>query len=285
MKWNTVGFPSIKTFFSRAIDDGSLGHAYLLYGQDHIGKKTLAIEIAGLINGGASQAGFLKIIAPDREAGELSIGIEKAREIKRFLSATPLSGSKNVVIIDEAQELTEEAANAILKILEEPPASALIFLITRVPDLLSSTIQSRCVSLYCHPQSRKEIESELASAGLTNAQNDFLAVFINGRMGLLKNLVESGKYKAIKENISTLAKLIQEDTNQRLAWSAATAVGLSHDELEELILSWLAYIRLGQQNVLWGIVPELMRLLAVIREPQYNLQLMLDGFVVSLSRH
>lgn len=86
-------------------------------------------------------------MAPDKtspKSEKVSLRIEAVRDLIRRLSLKPLQGARLVVIIEDADKMTEEAANALLKTLEEPPAGTLFVLTSAAPERLPSTIRSRC---------------------------------------------------------------------------------------------------------------------------------------------
>ena len=151
-----------------AIDSGRPHHAWLLCGPKGIGKATLAYRAARVLLGARRRGGqplavdpadpvSLKIAAlshPDlhvlrrglneRGKPKRDISVDEAREVARFLSMQPAEGGWRVVIIDAADELNRNAANAILKTLEEPPERALALLVCHAPGMVLPTIRSRC---------------------------------------------------------------------------------------------------------------------------------------------
>jgi DNA polymerase-3 subunit gamma/tau len=122
---------------------GVLGHGYIFFGPSMVGKRTTAGALAHYLEKGTFKpiateealqdikvidVAFMKSL--DSEAGEDSIGINAVREIKNFLWQRPNTSVRRTLIIDNAELLTNEAQNALLKITEEPPVSSLLILIT-----------------------------------------------------------------------------------------------------------------------------------------------------------
>ena len=130
----TIGHEKQKSMLLRAAASTSLAHAYALVGPDHIGKTTLALEFASML--GADPV--LDVCLLD---GVEPISIEQAREAAARLAVTPVGKYKAAVI--NADNLTDEAASALLKLLEEPPARSVIFLITNNFYSLLPTVASR----------------------------------------------------------------------------------------------------------------------------------------------
>lgn len=277
----TIGFKEIKKYFEKAIDDGSLGRAYLFYGQEMIGKKTFALEIAGKINTQDAAGTGTLILAADEQGEAGLIGIDAIRRAKHFLSATPFNAERNILIIDDSHRLTEEAQNALLKILEEPPAKSVIFLIAATADTLLTTVRSRCLPVYFASHGRKEMLAVLDQADLNAGQKKFLADYANGRIGLVMRLIADKKLDQVKEHVSQLAYLIKADVRKRLEWSEKYS---QQDKsfLESMFLSWLLYMRSTSNRGVLKNAFNVLEILQTSRQGQYNFQLTLDAFVVSL---
>jgi len=117
---------------------------------------------------------------PDNEA----IKIEHIRHLQNQISLRAYEGKKKVFIIDNAENLTPEAASALLKILEEPPANSLIILISAKPNLLFKTIISRCKTIKFHNLKRQLLESILRTDySLDHNLAHFLAYYSEGSIG------------------------------------------------------------------------------------------------------
>ncbi len=114
--------------------------AYLLSGPEGSGRHSVADEIVRTLLKKTEGHPDLLTVAPEKT----SIKIESIRQILHRLSLKPLEADRIVVVIDEADAMTEGAANALLKTLEEPPAYVLFLLISAKPEKLPATIRSRC---------------------------------------------------------------------------------------------------------------------------------------------
>ncbi|MHC4777939.1 MAG: DNA polymerase III subunit delta' [Planctomycetota bacterium] len=147
------------TILNRAVTLDRVAHAYLFHGPRGLGKCTVGWDFAGLLlcskpseNLSCGRCPSCKVLPtgdhPDfdvfgpHEKGR-AIPIESIRELCRRASLKPSIGTRRVFLVDEAQDLTEEAANSLLKTLEEPPAGTVIILVTHKPDGLLPTILSR----------------------------------------------------------------------------------------------------------------------------------------------
>ena len=134
--WQTIGFEKQKKFFKQIKTNGNLAHAYLFTGQEMIGKKTFAIELTSLINRVGKETkkfnndpNILVLTANDSDSGK-SISVDQIRSAKSFLNLSPYSGAYKFLIVNDAHLMTVESQNSLLKILEEPSHSSIIFLIT-----------------------------------------------------------------------------------------------------------------------------------------------------------
>ena len=133
----------------KALDEGRLGHAYLISGGPGSGVDTMADELSGLFLG----TGPLKVEShPDFHAVEPGsksrrILTDQIRELEAAIHRTPERGSRKVAVVRDADRLMPQAANAFLKTLEEPPTGSLLLLTTELPEALLETIRSRCIGV------------------------------------------------------------------------------------------------------------------------------------------
>jgi DNA polymerase-3 subunit delta' len=158
-----------------AIRAGRVHHAWLITGPEGIGKATLAYRFARRLLAGQPQQDslaldpahpvFRRVAAASHadmktiERGfnektkrmQAQIPVEKVREINGFMALTPAEGGWRVVVVDGAEELNAASANALLKILEEPPPRAILLLVCSAPGRLLPTIRSRCRRLRLSP--------------------------------------------------------------------------------------------------------------------------------------
>ncbi len=126
-------------------------------------------------------------------SGTDAIKIESVRQIKQGASLKPYEGKKKVFVIDNAHNLTAEASNAILKVLEEPPGESILILVTSKPSRLFRTVVSRCRLVKFRPLKRGDLERILTEQfGINSASAHFLAYFAEGRIGLALKLKDSG---------------------------------------------------------------------------------------------
>lgn len=147
-----IGHERIVSDLRRSADRKRLAHSYVFFGPQRVGKRQVALGLANYLETGAFSVlkaarplGDTLAIAPDTEG---TIGIDHIREIKRFLWQKPNRSAYRTVIIEEAEFLTTEAQNALLKITEEPPSSALVLLVIDDPERLLTTLRSRLRAIH-----------------------------------------------------------------------------------------------------------------------------------------
>lgn len=208
--------------FLEAFSSDRLHHAWLITGPKGIGKATLAWKIArfllatppqsdGGLFGAPEPPDSLEIAADhpvnarisalsdpglyllrrqwdaDKKRFKAQIGVEDIRAMSSFFGLTNTEGGRRVVILDAADDMNVNAANALLKILEEPPADALLLLVSHQPSRLLPTIRSRCRVLRCQPLPEADMKTALNAAG--EDASDGVAALAAGSVGEALRLI------------------------------------------------------------------------------------------------
>lgn len=191
--------------FRRLCEVERLAHAYLLVGPDGSGKIATALAAAKIVNCenlGESFCGqcssCLKIDGgnhPDitfvDQGEEKSIKIHKVRELIQKIQLRPYEAQKKVVIIKDADLLTMEGANALLKTLEEPSASSLLLLTTANPERILGTIRSRCHVMTFYGLSKQKLSSQLKQdVRLSEREAQVISGFSEGCYGKALRLAD-----------------------------------------------------------------------------------------------
>jgi DNA polymerase-3 subunit delta' len=220
-----IGHEGIISNLKDLNDRGTLGHGYIFVGPAMVGKRTVATALAHYLEKGAFEPprdaaseheqvlqdfkiidlAFMKMLNP--EASGDSIGIDAAREVKTFLWQKPNTSARRTLVIDNAELLTTEAQNALLKITEEPPASSLLILITSDVESILPTIVSRLPKIYFGAVPQAAIEQWLVSdEGLTKAKATPLAKRALGKPGIAWRLVHDEAFQKNLERAEAFLK-------------------------------------------------------------------------------
>ena len=215
---NILGNEKIKESLQNSVKAERISHSYLFIGTDGIGKKMMAKEFAKMIlcldkdnkycNNCKSCIEFdtnnnpdFKIIKPDGN----SIKIEQIREIQDKIAEKPIISNKKVYIIDNADKMTQEAQNCLLKTLEEPPEYATIILIGSNETAFLSTIKSRCIILHFEKINDQEIAKFIREKYQIEIDNQNLLKAAQGSIGKAIQIKEDEEiYSKIDEIISNL---------------------------------------------------------------------------------
>jgi DNA polymerase III delta prime subunit len=212
-----VGHKKIVSDLEKLADTGVLSHGYLFYGPAMVGKKKVAWELAGYLENGNAKNEGDKILfdATVIEAGEHnSVGIDAVREARNFLWQKPNRSARRTFIIDDAELLTTEAQNALLKITEEPPSSSLLILISSDPESLLPTILSRLEKIYFGIVPEPDVVAWLKEEEkMSQVKAVALAKRVFGKPGLAWRLTHDG---TLEKNITLAEKfLVSTPTTRR----------------------------------------------------------------------
>lgn len=187
-----------KKYLSNSIKSNMISHAYMFEGPSGVGKNTMARELAttllemeNLLN----SPDYIEI-TPDGN----SIKIAQIRKLQSDILVKPYKSYK-IYVIDEAQKMTVEAQNALLKTLEEPPKYAIIILITNNKESLLDTIKSRCEIIKFTPIPLVEVADYLTQTGVDKNRASLLANFSRGSMQKAIELSESEDFHIMRDEV------------------------------------------------------------------------------------
>ena len=216
-----LGNRKVKQMLQSSIEKNIVSHSYMFIGLEGIGKKMIAKEFAKKIlclNQRTDNQCICKsciefdtnnnpdflIIEPDGN----SIKIEQIRNLQKLIQEKPIISNKKVYIIDNADLMTKEAQNCLLKTLEEPPEYAIIILIGSNENLFLPTIKSRCMILHFDKISNEEIKRYLKdNLGINQINEEMLDMF-QGSIGKAMNLKDKQEeYESIYGFINNLGKI------------------------------------------------------------------------------
>lgn len=264
-----MGQSKAEETFLDAFTSGRMHHAWLLTGPQGIGKATLAYRIArfliatpaqgddGLFGAppppttleigvdhpvavrmrAGAEPGLRVIRRSENDQGRLraDIVVDNIRKLAEFFQLSAVDGGHRVVIVDSADEMNTSAANALLKMLEEPPANTTLLLISHQPSRLLPTIRSRCRTLRLSPLSPADLNDALMQAGSDVVSNAALAELSSGSVGAALRLINLSGLEIYNELVALMATMPQMDRPRARALADAAAQRGAEDKLALLI--------------------------------------------------
>lgn len=193
-------------------------HALTVIGPSGIGKMTIATALASqvLVSDDAKVLD-LPAVKVLRATKERSISVDAVRELEHFMSLKMVGSSWRVAIIEDAQYLTQEAQNALLKTLEEPPADTLIILTSSSEQLLLPTIGSRTQSFHIQRPAVADLETYFSARGYSKTAITQAILMSGGLPGLMHALLDGDSTHPLVSAAQTARQLLQLGTFERLA--------------------------------------------------------------------
>ena len=204
----------------RSVKAGRIAHAFLLSGPHGVGKKSCAQLLAQAIlciseNAPCGECPQCRQVAegvhPDVHVIEpdgRSVKIDQIRELRRQIALKPFSGGRHIVIIHQADRMTTEAQNALLKSLEEPEGGTVFFLVTEQQGSMLQTIVSRCRPVRLFPLSGGACARALEDRGMAPERAARLARWAQGSVGRALEIDADGGYEALRDKVvASLAAL------------------------------------------------------------------------------
>jgi DNA polymerase-3 subunit delta' len=282
--WQLVGQDRAVTLLQRNLERGSVAHAYLLVGPPHVGKMTLALELAQALNCEAAEppcgecdpcqkvaAGKhadVQVIGLDTGGNSndklrTEISIDQVREMQHSASLPPFEGNYKVFIIDGAELMSNEAANCLLKTLEEPSEGVIFILLTANDSVLPDTVVSRCQRLELRPLPTLQLEAALSERrSLESAKAELLSRLCHGRLGwALMAADDDSLLQRRAQLMERLLEVIRGDNELRFDYAAQLAAQFSQNrasvhEVLDLWLDWwrdLLLVKLGSSDTITNI--------------------------------
>jgi len=261
--WQIIESTGLVPLLQNSIKHGRLPNAYLLVGPAHIGKMTLALNIAQALNCeaadrpcgscmscsriAAGKHADIQIIGladgSTRENKSKEIGIEQIRDIQHSAALPPFEGKYKVFIIDGAEQLSNEAANCLLKTLEEPAEKVIYLLLTVNEQAVLPTVISRCQRLELNPMPAAAIEKSLLEHRHVEPEKAILlARLSHGCPGWAINATEDEAIlEERSERLEKIRGVMRSGFDERFAYAAqmATQFNQNRRTVQDELGLWL----------------------------------------------
>ena len=213
-----IGQTDVKRILRETIAGERIGHAYLFYGADGIGRKTVAREFASLImctnptpegeRCGSCEACVLNrtltnpdYVFVDVPPQKSTIGVDAVRQMQDDMYTAPLYSKKKVYLINHAEKITPEAQNALLKTLEEPPVYVVILLICSNISLMLDTVKSRVTRVDFARYTNAEIAEALREKKISEEELSVICAYADGLIGRAKSYFEDTDADEIRDHL------------------------------------------------------------------------------------
>jgi len=248
-----LGQEALHQRFADALEKKKLHHAWLLHGVKGIGKATEAMAMAALYlcesrNSDGSACGnchgccMVKagshpdFITVKRLEKKRDISVDQIREVLSFLSLSGMESERRVVLIDDAESMNIQAANALLKGLEEPSPGSLLLIVCHDLMRLPATIRSRCMLGHCAPLNQEHMKRVLAEMDINKDARELAIEIAGGRPGHVLCLEDKGVVSGLLVWRDLLKDVQRADVGELQGWLDKHLNMIPHDLIVDVAL-------------------------------------------------
>ena len=272
--WDTIGHERALSALQRGLESDRISHSFLIVGPPQVGKTTLALDIARAVNCESkdrpcSRCGQCRRISSGIHPDVRTVGLEKARsgrlrtlisieqvrDVQRETSLLPFEGRYRVIVFENGELFSEEAANSLLKTLEEPPERVMIILLATDARSMLPTIVSRCRLVQLKPVPPTVIAEFLADRkGVAPDRAREIAGLASGHVGWAVQASEDpDMLKRVSDTLDEVESVVRSPLTERFDYAAGLAGRFPGDRRSvyselELWLSWWRDVLLVGQH-------------------------------------
>lgn len=239
-----IGHSDIKDQISKSIKLDKLSHAHLLVGEDGIGKSKLARNIGFKILGKTKDLQYVDLVEWRLEKNKSTIGVNSIRTLIEEINKKPYEGDKKVIIIYNADKMTAQAQNALLKTIEEPPNNVTIFLLCENLEIILDTIKSRCQIHKLKNLNVNEMEEflKINYSGLSLEEIKVVVAFSDGIPGKAEKFMVDTNFKDIRNiTLEILLQLNSVGTEELIKYEKK--LSSQKENFKEILTAFLSYVR------------------------------------------
>jgi DNA polymerase-3 subunit delta' len=271
------------TFLQKSIEIGKVAHAYIFAGQSFTGKKLVAQEFAKLLLSADNEKKF----HPDfmQINSEVGIKIEQVRDLIYKLSLLPYQSKYKIALIDNAEDMTVEAQNALLKVLEEPKSYTCIILVTSNPQKLLRTISSRAQKINFGPVASVDFE-HLISGKTSKEASDLILSLAAGRPGLAISIATNQEFLEKLSQINIDYQIVKSNQLPEKLKLAQDMADLETPDIKQELEFWMIQFEKQLQST-----PDMLlarKLMSITQARKYldqnvNTKLLLTNLMLNLA--
>lgn len=250
-----IGHDDIKRYFDKAIVNDHVSHSYIFEGPNGVGKQMMALAVAKRLlcecnNGPCNNCKSCHMVDslthPDLILVDKDTKVTKIDTIRenvvKAMEIKPYQGKRKVLIITEADTVTPEGQNAMLKTIEEPPSYGVIFLLSENMSKLLPTIKSRCIHIRFNPLGINLIKDYLKKENYSQEKIEVYAQFSQGSIGIVEKLKNDEEFiEKRKKSISYLERL--EHANLTEVYELVKELCDQKEVLIEILDLWVLWYR------------------------------------------